>query len=79
MAEKSANYSPELMRMAEKATAKERDTGTTSRAAAAAPPPATAPTAVACARPARAVGRAPRNAPYPCGSGKKFKHCHGRV
>jgi preprotein translocase subunit SecA len=22
---------------------------------------------------------APRNAPCPCGSGKKFKHCHGRV
>ncbi|MGH7030662.1 MAG: SEC-C metal-binding domain-containing protein, partial [Stellaceae bacterium] len=21
----------------------------------------------------------PRNAPCPCGSGKKFKHCHGRV
>jgi preprotein translocase subunit SecA len=23
--------------------------------------------------------RTPRNAPCPCGSGKKFKHCHGRV
>jgi preprotein translocase subunit SecA len=23
-------------------------------------------------------GRSPRNAPCPCGSGKKFKHCHGR-
>ena len=21
----------------------------------------------------------PRNAPCPCGSGKKFKHCHGRT
>jgi preprotein translocase subunit SecA len=21
----------------------------------------------------------PRNAPCPCGSGKKFKYCHGRV
>ena len=20
-----------------------------------------------------------RNAPCPCGSGKKFKHCHGRI
>ncbi|MYB36199.1 MAG: hypothetical protein F4Y26_02170, partial [Gammaproteobacteria bacterium] len=20
-----------------------------------------------------------RNAPCPCGSGKKYKHCHGRV
>ena len=24
-------------------------------------------------------GKVPRNAPCPCGSGKKFKHCHGRV
>ena len=24
-------------------------------------------------------GRAARNAPCPCGSGKKYKHCHGRV
>ena len=23
--------------------------------------------------------RSPRNAPCPCGSGKKFKHCHGRT
>ena len=24
-------------------------------------------------------GNSPRNAPCPCGSGKKFKHCHGRT
>ena len=24
-------------------------------------------------------GKVARNAPCPCGSGKKFKHCHGRV
>lgn len=24
-------------------------------------------------------GRIPRNAPCPCGSGKKFKHCHGQI
>ena len=24
-------------------------------------------------------GKVTRNAPCPCGSGKKFKHCHGRV
>ncbi len=24
-------------------------------------------------------GATPRNAPCPCGSGKKFKHCHGKV
>jgi preprotein translocase subunit SecA len=24
-------------------------------------------------------GNPGRNAPCPCGSGKKFKHCHGRL
>ncbi|MBT4354080.1 MAG: preprotein translocase subunit SecA, partial [Rhodospirillaceae bacterium] len=24
-------------------------------------------------------GKVPRNAPCPCGSGKKYKHCHGRI
>ena len=24
-------------------------------------------------------GKVPRNAPCPCGSGKKYKHCHGKV
>ena len=24
-------------------------------------------------------GKVPRNAPCPCGAGKKYKHCHGRV
>ncbi|MCZ6524564.1 MAG: SEC-C metal-binding domain-containing protein, partial [Alphaproteobacteria bacterium] len=24
-------------------------------------------------------GKVPRNARCPCGSGKKYKHCHGRV
>ena len=23
--------------------------------------------------------KVPRNAPCPCGSGKKFKHCHGKI
>ena len=26
-----------------------------------------------------AWGRTPRNAPCPCGSGRKYKHCHGRT
>jgi preprotein translocase subunit SecA len=48
---------------------------------------ATAPRAV-LRRPATAAvdpadpstwGRTPRNATCPCGSGKKFKHCHGKV
>tara|TARA_Y100001970_G_C14032442_1_gene749335 strand:- start:531 stop:1043 length:513 start_codon:yes stop_codon:yes gene_type:complete len=24
-------------------------------------------------------GKVPRNAPCPCGSGKKYKHCHGKI
>ena len=24
-------------------------------------------------------GKVPRNAACPCGSGKKYKHCHGRL
>jgi preprotein translocase subunit SecA len=24
-------------------------------------------------------GKVQRNAPCPCGSGKKYKHCHGRL
>jgi preprotein translocase subunit SecA len=41
-------------------------------------------TAVATAPPASQAAdspwaRTPRNAPCPCGSGKKFKHCHGKV
>jgi len=41
-------------------------------ALAVAPPPA----AQSAASP---WAKTPRNAPCPCGSGKKFKHCHGRV
>jgi len=33
---------------------------------------------VATAVAAAPWARTPRNAPCPCGSGKKFKHCHGR-
>jgi preprotein translocase subunit SecA len=31
------------------------------------------------AGPASPWARTPRNAPCPCGSGKKYKHCHGKV
>jgi preprotein translocase subunit SecA len=24
-------------------------------------------------------GKVPRNAPCPCGSGRKYKHCHGQL
>ncbi len=27
----------------------------------------------------RTWGKTPRNAPCPCGSGKKYKHCHGAL
>jgi preprotein translocase subunit SecA len=27
----------------------------------------------------RAIGKVGRNDPCPCGSGKKYKHCHGRL
>ena len=41
-------------------------------AAAADPPPPSAPFV-------RAGGKVGRNDPCPCGSGKKYKHCHGRL
>jgi preprotein translocase subunit SecA len=49
------------------------------------PPPAMAPrngrTATAQIDPKNPAtwGKVQRNAPCPCGSGKKFKHCHGRI
>ncbi len=30
-------------------------------------------------RPAASGPKVPRNAPCPCGSGKKYKHCHGQL
>ena len=35
--------------------------------------------AVTAAAPNGDWGKIPRNSPCPCGSGKKFKYCHGRV
>jgi preprotein translocase subunit SecA len=44
-------------------------------------PPAAAPAPAQTSKPATVVKDAfektPRNAPCPCGSGKKFKQCHG--
>jgi len=31
------------------------------------------------AQPAQAGARVGRNDPCPCGSGKKYKHCHGKL
>ncbi len=67
--------------------------GTPEAAEAAPPPAAPQPAQARAATPqARAAavaevdpadpstwGKVPRNAPCPCGSGKKYKHCHGRV
>src|SRR5262249_9569274 len=69
----------------EEALAEEaRATGTTSRPVAA--PPRTPRRGNGADRggrgragPAAPWARPPRNAPCPCGSGKKYKHCHGRV
>ncbi|MCH7692818.1 MAG: preprotein translocase subunit SecA [Proteobacteria bacterium] len=54
-------------------------------AAGSAPPPPVLPIRLRQAAPTldpddpATWGRVPRNAPCPCGSGKKYKHCHGRV
>ncbi len=37
------------------------------------------PAAARAAAAAQQWGKVPRNAPCPCGSGKKFKQCHGKV
>src|SRR4051794_27248460 len=70
----------------EMAMAEERATGTTGRPL---PPPRTQRRAASGngadhggprpAGPRAPWAGTPRNAPCPCGSGKKFKHCHGRV
>jgi preprotein translocase subunit SecA len=46
-----------------------------------APPAQQAPQtdAPAAATAMPADGKTPRNAPCPCGSGRKYKHCHGKV
>ncbi len=41
--------------------------------------PAAAPAANAAPAGPSPWANTPRNAPCPCGSGKKFKHCHGRL
>ncbi len=64
-----------------------RGTGTTGRPLPMSPRPARragSGNGVDRSEPQRPVPRAPwagtpRNTPCPCGSGKKFKHCHGRV
>jgi preprotein translocase subunit SecA len=48
-------------------------------APAAAMPARQGPAAARAALAAQQWGKVPRNAPCPCGSGKKFKHCHGKA
>ncbi len=45
----------------------------------AAPPPRPGPAASVAAVAQPSGGKVPRNATCPCGSGKKFKHCHGKI
>jgi preprotein translocase subunit SecA len=45
----------------------------------AAPARQTPATAARAAMAAQQWGKVPRNAVCPCGSGKKFKHCHGKT
>jgi preprotein translocase subunit SecA len=71
----------------EEAMAEERATGTTGRPVGLPPRAqrrASSGNGADRAGPRQAAPRSPwagtpRNAPCPCGSGKKFKHCHGRV
>jgi len=42
-------------------------------------PRSTRPAAVVDRKNPSTWGKTPRNAPCPCGSGKKYKHCHGAV
>ena len=48
-------------------------------AAAAAADPAARRATMSATDPAEWEGRVSRNAPCPCGSGRKYKHCHGAV
>jgi hypothetical protein len=41
--------------------------------------PTPAPTSARRAHDAKSMSKVGRNEPCPCGSGKKFKHCHGRT
>ncbi|MGC1729949.1 MAG: SEC-C metal-binding domain-containing protein, partial [Steroidobacteraceae bacterium] len=50
--------------------------GRSARGPAAAPPPPEAESGSPFVRGERKVGR---NEPCPCGSGKKYKHCHGAL
>src|SRR5262249_4967918 len=71
----------------EMAMAEERATGTTGRPVSVPPRTQRRPSmgngadrgGPRPARPRAPWAGTPRNAPCPCGSGKKFKHCHGRV
>src|SRR5262249_2750764 len=42
-------------------------------------PAEAAPASKPVPQPARAAQKVGRNDPCPCGSGKKYKHCHGKL
>jgi preprotein translocase subunit SecA len=56
-----------------------RPSGPPRPARAARPALAAAATGSGPGRSSERWGKVPRNAPCPCGSGKKYKHCHGRL
>jgi preprotein translocase subunit SecA len=56
-----------------------RPSGPPRPARAARPILAAAATGPGAGRSSESWGKVPRNAPCPCGSGKKYKHCHGRL
>ena len=72
------NIQEQALREAAQKTAASNPLGG-SDAAAAAMPLARTPAEPAGANEADLQGKVPRNAPCPCGSGKKFKHCHGKL
>ena len=55
------------------------DAGSTGLITTRVPRPAPPPVPAGAGDPAEWAGQVSRNAPCPCGSGQKFKHCHGQI
>jgi preprotein translocase subunit SecA len=68
----------EQQAMVEQYIAQQRAAAAEAEAQPAAPQPEPAP-AQAAAQPDPAWSNIARNDPCPCGSGEKYKHCHGRL
>ncbi len=70
---------PQEMREVRREPALQQAAGATGGPARAMPVRSAAPAAVLDPKDSSTWGKVPRNARCPCGSGKKYKHCHGRV